>query len=353
MLQLAPDPAQQPLTRAPLSRLRPKKKKGGHAARSDQPGNEPAIEPLSCHTAGLPHTTHTTMRSTFVIYHANCPDGFAAAWVAALHFAEFGPAEVTYIPATYGDPLPDMPADSDVFILDFSYPRDVLTQLAERCRICVLDHHATAQAALADLPFATFDMKKSGAVLAWEHFYPTRDVPELLLYIQDRDLWQWRMPNSRAVNAALWRGTPRDFSTWNDLHYLWHKGVTTAEERLVQAGEAIAFSDGLMVQNLCRAPTWLRILCYNVPAVNSPVLQSEIGHELLLQYPNAPFAAAWWILDDGKPTFSLRSRPNGVDVSVIAKEFGGGGHKAAAGFRPSQMFELIEKKKGAQQHEDS
>jgi len=289
------------------------------------------------------------MKSTFVIYHANCPDGFAAAFVASLYFGEdrekTGP--VSFVPASYGNAVPVMPDGADVFILDFSYSREVLLELSRRCTVRVLDHHATAQKALEGLAFATFDMTKSGAVLTWEYFWPTEPVPPLLLYVQDRDLWQWKLPNSKAINAGLWRGTPREFSCWKDLLYLWDRGVTTAQERLIQAGEAIAFSDDLMVRNLCRAPVWLRILCYTVPAVNSAVLQSEIGHELLQQYPLAPFAAVWWVLEDGRPTFSLRGREGEVDVSAIAKEFGGGGHKAAAGFRPAKMFPILEKKEGA------
>jgi len=284
----------------------------------------------------------------FVLYHANCPDGFAAAWAAWMSLK--GTAE--YLPVTYGDALPEMPEGSQVFIVDFSFPREVLLGLHERCEVRVIDHHATAQEALKGLHFAQFDMTKSGAVLTWEYFHPNVPVPEMLLFVQDRDLWQWKLPHSEAINAGLWRGTPRDFAVWMDLEYLWDRGVTTAKERLQAAGEAIAFSDKLMVRNLCRAPVWLRVLNYTVPAVNSPVLQSEIGHQLLCDYPCSPFAAVWWILEDGQPTFSLRSRKEGVDVSVIAKEFGGGGHKAAAGFRPRKMFEILEAHKEAQKKKE-
>lgn len=284
-------------------------------------------------------------RHTFVLYHSNCPDGFGAALAAWMHFEEFGPSNVTYLAVNYGHSLPEIPDGSDVFIVDFSYPREVLTALAERCRICVLDHHATAMEALRDLPFAKFDMSKSGAVLAWEHFFPTRDVPEMLLYLQDRDLWQWKLPQSKEVNAGLWRGTPRDFAVWRNIAYHWDLGVVTARERLIEKGEAIAFSDDLNVGVLCKHPVWLRILCYTIPAVNTPVLQSEVCHQLLQLHPNAPFAATWMTRSDGELLFSLRARSEDeVNVGTIAKEFGGGGHKAAAGFQQHGLFEIIQKK---------
>lgn len=301
----------------------------------DRPGENEGGQPERRRYQFIPF-----MKSTFVIYHANCPDGFAAAFVASLYFGEdrekTGP--VSFVPASYGDALPEIEDGCDVFILDFSYPREVLVELSQRCMVRVLDHHKTAQAALEGLAFATFDMTKSGAVLAWEYFFPTEPVPMMLLYVMDRDLWQWKLPNSKEFNAGLWRGLPRDFLSWKTVKKHW----PGSKVELVAAGKAIAFSDGLMVENLCRAPVWLRVLNYTVPAVNCPVLQSEIGHELLQLYPFAPFAAVWWVLEDGKPTFSLRSREDGVDVSAVAKEFGGGGHKAAAGFRREVMFEILE-----------
>jgi oligoribonuclease NrnB/cAMP/cGMP phosphodiesterase (DHH superfamily) len=45
-----------------------------------------------------------------------------------------------------------------------------------------------------------------------------------------------------------------------------------------------------------------------------------------------PFAAYYWDSPTGRE-FGLRSAPDGLDVSVIARKFGGGGHKHAAGFK--------------------
>ncbi|HCN76532.1 MAG TPA: hypothetical protein DIT13_04955 [Verrucomicrobiales bacterium] len=277
----------------------------------------------------------------FVLYHANCPDGFAAAWAAWMTIGN----AATYMPVNYGEPLPDLPDGAMVIMVDFSYPRPILEALAERCQVTVLDHHPTAQEALRGLDFATFDLQKSGAVLAWEHFHGT-DVPEMLLYIQDRDLWQWKLPASREINAGLWKGTPREFGAWKTIHALWHSGVTTAKERLIQAGEILATYDALTVDQLCKHPHWMRVLNWTVPAVASPVLQSEIGHRLLELHPTAPFAAIYMTLDDGTFAYSLRARHDDFDVSVVAKEFKGGGHKAAAGFRAIDRFTVHAKKEG-------
>src|SRR5262245_44398077 len=130
-----------------------------------------------------PHTQHRFLEPpTIVLYHADCADGFGAAWAIWKQF----PA-ARFIPVKHGNPPPAGLQDQRVVIVDFSYARETLETIATQTQaLLVLDHHITAEKALADLPYAYFDMKKSGAVLAWEwaHNQPT---PWLLEYIQDKD----------------------------------------------------------------------------------------------------------------------------------------------------------------------
>jgi uncharacterized protein len=263
---------------------------------------------------------------THVLYHANCPDGFASAYAA---WCNLGSVDIIYQPVAYGRGLPANIQDGDrVYIVDFSYDRDTLNALHQRCELLVIDHHKTAQEALQGLPFVIFDMDKSGAVLTWEYFH--RDpVPEILLYVQDRDLWTWTLPMSHEVNLGLWKGTPRTFEAWENLHSHWSSGGYLQVEA---RGKTLAFADQQTVALLCKHPATLRVGSWSVPAVNSPVLQSEIGHQLLTQCPHAPCAAAYCDNDRGERVFSLRSRKGDFDVATLAKAFGGGGHQAAAGF---------------------
>jgi nanoRNase/pAp phosphatase (c-di-AMP/oligoRNAs hydrolase) len=67
---------------------------------------------------------------------------------------------------------------------------------------------------------------------------------------------------------------------------------------------------------------------HTVPMVNATVLQSEIGERLGKENP---FSVTYFC-DGPVKQFSLRSNGK-VDVSAIAKSFGGGGHVSAAGYR--------------------
>lgn len=146
-----------------------------------------------------------------VLYHANCPDGFCAAWVCRLAMPD-----CECIPVMYGQEPPDVNR-REVFIVDFSYPRNVLERMnREADSLVVLDHHKTAQADLEGLPYCHFDMNKSGGRLAWEHFFPGKESPWLVDYTEARDLWTFHLPFSREVSAAI-ASYPMDFQLWNEL----------------------------------------------------------------------------------------------------------------------------------------
>jgi len=74
----------------------------------------------------------------------------------------------------------------------------------------------------------------------------------------------------------------------------------------------------------------MKIAGHDVPVANLPyTMSSDAGHQLA---QGEKFAACYWDTPDGR-VFSLRSSDDGLDVSEIAKLFGGGGHRNAAGFK--------------------
>ena len=258
-----------------------------------------------------------------VIYHGGCWDGFCAAWL--IH--RFGgDPEAEYFPAVYGKPPPEV-AGRPVMMLDFSYPRPVLEQMAsEASGLVVLDHHKTAQAALEGLPYCTFDMDLSGAQLTWNwlkrmHGDDLPEEPWMVRYTADRDLWRWELPDSKEVNAAL-RSYPLDFEVWNHIYRTRDAG------HLVPDGRAILRAEEVTIQVHVDWAREVDFFGHQVLMVNATSLFSEIAGRLA---EGRPFGVCWFE-HDGLRTYSLRSREGGVDVSEIAKAHGGGGHKLAAGF---------------------
>ena len=261
---------------------------------------------------------------TAVLYHADCADGFGAAWALWKKYPD-----ARYIPVKHGQPPPEGLDGAHVVMVDFSYRREVIEQLAQSAAsLLILDHHVTARAALAGLPYAYFDVKKSGAVLAWEWAH-AEPVPWLLQYVQDKDLWEWRLPHSREMNAAL-ASYPFDFQVWEGL----------TRDVLEMEGRAILRREHSLIDKIVEESVLVEFEGETVPAVYSPVMTSQIGERLCQGFP---FCLIWHERD-GLRYFSLRSKPGTADVSALASRYGGGGHVNAAGFsRPidSQASDIL------------
>lgn len=257
------------------------------------------------------------------IYHHACADGFAAAWVVRKFF---GDSNVDFHPGIYGETPPDV-TGRDVILVDFSYKRDVLLTLSEQAKsVLIFDHHKTAADDLVDLPGnvrTEFDMARSGAAITWDSLFPGQARPLLLDYIQDRDLWQFKIPNSREVTAAIY-AYPMSFGVWD---VLMESGIPC----LINEGLAINRKHRNDVEAIIRDATrWIYFGGTLVPVANVPwMYASDVGGQLAI---GVPFAATYYDDATGR-RWSLRSTQAGANVALIAQAFGGGGHEHAAGFR--------------------
>lgn len=283
-----------------------------------------------------------------VIYHANCIDGFTAAYVFWCKFHD----NAEYLAASYGDAIPNV-ANREVFIVDFSYPIDKMEQIIKSAdSVTWLDHHAAALIAISPLSqtYAPVrfnnlsNINKSGAMLAWEFVGGDEFTLGLVEYVQDMDLGKNELVASKAVNAYI-ASVEFSFKNFGDLE----TDVTTAlYDAVIPAGEALLRNEDKVVKDLvdnysysiymdglyclvCNAPRYLRnavcdALCKKqmLDLVNSGLEDNK----------HTVFAATYYIQGWVK-TYSLRSLPDGADVNAIANLYGGGGHKHAAGFTVS------------------
>jgi nanoRNase/pAp phosphatase (c-di-AMP/oligoRNAs hydrolase) len=269
-----------------------------------------------------------------IITHAKCPDGFCAAFVAKKRFPE---ADI--MPLNHGEPAPfGAVRGKDVLVLDFSWPnREDNIELHKIAKsLHVYDHHQSAQERLEGLRFVTFDMKRSGAGLAWDYLFGANTIhtcethgeprPWYVNYVEDRDLWNWAFPDSKAVNAYL-MFLPKTIEAWTKLDAISASdaasrgsGILQHVERYVKEVVAEAQRGFLKLSD----GVFLTAEVVNCPYMNC----SEVGNVLAKQ---AAVGITWFVRADGRIQFSLRSEGS-VDVSAIAKVYEGGGHMHAAGF---------------------
>ena len=269
------------------------------------------------------------MSKPLCIYHGNCADGFGAAWVFSRHSGD----DFDFHPGVYQDAPPDVEG-RDVYLLDFSYKRPVVEAMLESAAsVTLIDHHKTA---LDDLEPIMGRMRchcgidHSGAMLAWQFIKGDAEPPPLLRHIEDRDLWRFALPHTREIQANVF-SHPYDFKVWDALMY-------TPIAELVAEGKAIERKHFKDVAELVSVFKHRRVIGgYSVPVSNLPyTLTSDAGH---LMAQGEPFAACYWDTPTGR-VYSLRSTEAGVDVSEIAKQYGGGGHRNASGFRVPYTHEL-------------
>jgi hypothetical protein len=208
----------------------------------------------------------------------------------------------------------------------------------------VWDHHKTAEENCCGLDFCTFDMDRCGSRLLFETFicdnypliYAHDKAQEFVRYIDDNDRGVRNAYKTDNVRAA-YLATPFEFPQWGAL-------VARGVGEWVSRGRQILDYQQLLIdQYACTVTCRLflaREFFIKIPIVNltckhiiSPLLRELAEH--------APFAAAFWF--DGKQwIFSLRSREGGTDVSEVARGFGGGGHKHAAGFRVENLSDAVQ-----------
>jgi len=260
------------------------------------------------------------------IYHGNCPDGFGAAWAVYHALGD----DVEFFKGIHQQPAPDV-TGLDVYLVDFSYKKKVLEEmLKQAASITILDHHISAEQDLSDLLSSgkvggLFDMNKSGAMLAWEWFHPDTPAPNLIRHIQDRDLWQFKLDGTRQITMGL-ASYPYDFTLWDKLM----ANTPDELELLRRDGEALERKLHIDIQVLIDTGVRRMVIGgHDVPVLNAPAAYvSEAGNILA---KGEPFAACYWDHAGGR-SFSLRASETGVDVSEVAKQYGGGGHIKASGF---------------------
>jgi hypothetical protein len=265
------------------------------------------------------------------LYHAGCPDGFGAAWAVWRAWGD----DAEYRPIGHDEPLDVASFEgAEVVFVDIFTRTATLRALGDHAdHVLVLDHHVTSRDRFhADPELENdlragghrvhFDLSHSGAVLAWHHFHDG-DVPTLLEYVEDQDLWNWKLPDSEAVNAAL-GSHPRTFETWDDL-------IARPIESLVAEGQPLVRQARIDVARAVKKAHPITVAGKRVEAVNSTAHRSAIGHALS---ERAAYGEPWgcvYRVSGSRVDATLYSIGE-LDVSTVAVSLGGGGHRNAAGF---------------------
>jgi oligoribonuclease NrnB/cAMP/cGMP phosphodiesterase (DHH superfamily) len=289
-------------------------------------------------------------------YHSADLDGHCSGAIVKY----FNP-ECELIPINYGQDFPwdKISPKEKVFMVDFSLqPFTNMERLATLADLIWIDHHQTAiddyeKAELRQngLPIAGVQRNGTGACeLTWEYF--SKDPwPFAVQLLAEYDVWNHTDERTLPFQYGL-RMQNTDPRT-GEAMALW-KILFCKEEivkALINAGKTILAYEAQTDAKFCKAyafetimpaysmnlagpapadvPPILRAICVNKGFTNSKVFDSvyvPAKHDLMITFCRLPLPKKQW-------TISLYSDKSEVDCGAIAKSFGGGGHKGAAGFQ--------------------
>lgn len=264
-----------------------------------------------------------------IIYHGNCIDGSSAAVCAYLKLGK----EADYLPAVHGKTEKDFNflicENRDVYFLDFCFSRETMEKIKGVAnKFIILDHHKTSRDNLEGLNFeGKFNMEKSGAMLAYEWFKPENVNIEVIKRIQDRDLWKKEFNDSDLITAFFFCLEPFEVKNEQSVSD-WLYYIDEAIEFIQIHGEVLLKQRKKDIRLALEKSYKVSMFGCEVWVANVTNCFSEVAGELAKR---GKFGVAYQINGDEEYVYSLRSEGD-VDVSALAKNMGGGGHKNASAF---------------------
>lgn len=267
------------------------------------------------------------------LYHGNCPDGIGAAFPLWRLFPK-----IQMIPSYYGNPPPyEKIKNKNIVIVDFSYRK---SEMAKICKLAsfviLLDHHESNFRELYDFKapnyICVFNTLISASQISWSYFYGGQAVPWFLNYIGDMDLYKWELPYSREIHAVM---EYFQWYTWEKMEEMYSdiRPVTIQINEMLNFARVLSSFREKQINTVSKKAVLCNFMQFRVAVVQGiSNLISDIGNYTSTLY-DCDFVAVWrYLLSKDEWRISLRTHKNDIDLSKIARKFGGGGHKKASAF---------------------
>ena len=282
------------------------------------------------------------------LYHSKDLDGYCSGAIVKRRYPE-----CKLIGWDYKDPIPDMMqfAGEQVIMIDISFPMEYMDILANFSSSVVwIDHHLSAKKdwdeAVASDKYESLGKIKyvyesgiAACEIGWKHFFRDHPIPEAVLLLGEYDTW--RKGDEKRWNTRI---LPFQYG----MRLICNSPETFPYDAIGPGGMSVVNSickDGETILNYQKEQDkklmyssfvvdfeGLRALCVNVGGASSNTFLSrwdENIHDVMIPFH---YTGSKW-------TCSIYTTKNDIDCSVIAKRYGGGGHKQASGFTLDKLPE--------------
>ncbi|AKB23089.1 DHH family phosphoesterase [Methanosarcina sp. WH1] len=288
----------------------------------------------------------TDDKRTILIYHHDDNDGCCSAAVAGNCYGrnEFA---IKFVAINYGKESwneEEIGSAEKVWLLDFT--SDNMNEFVKACgsKLIWIDHHKTAMEKYPDLWNSSDipgirSIEKAACVLTWEYTHPENiSPPAAVAYIGDKDIWKFEYDETRAFAAgfSLMVKTPDD-AVW-DVLLSFSSECGDTVNKMVSVGELLLEAQNYKLQKAFERGVDCNFHNWKARLVNTTGNISELG-EFIYKKPEYDIAIMWQAVEN-MVVFSLRSdsgNPDSPDCAKIAQQYGGGGHKNAAGFQKKNI----------------
>ena len=311
---------------------------------------------------------------TACIYHSIDLDGWMSAaivkywWHTSPDALDNNDDKLDFIGYNYGDPIPDVSEYDRVIMCDISFPNDKMFGIVEILgkELIWIDHHISAIKDNVDVELVAGLRNTNFAAceLTWKYFFPNNPMPEIVRLLGRYDCFGHKETDEEQKVLEFQYGARQCISNYNEAYnYLLksfkdiinydYVGQYTIEDRILEQGKSIyqylcteakqTYKNGFEI-NLKEPFVGLwgsgkddrKFICINKERfnpINFGIDYHKDGYD----------GCACFHYANGMWNFSLYNDNGLVDCSAIAKQYGGGGHKGASGFRTNNIEQFIRK----------
>lgn len=293
-----------------------------------------------------------------VFYHGADYDGECSAIIVKYYYEYCNNTKVVAIPFSYGYDidLDSIFKDDIVYLVDINVNKsELLFDLSERCKKLVLiDHHKSFQTrnldffkADANLPFELyFSIDNAACYLTYKYFF-NEDPPLFIKYLDFYDTWRHDFNYdilSFQYGLKLYETSPQKntFLKPEPLVDIWSRLFSESDtlNYVIDKGKIVWDYMDKVQSEYTRRFSFLtefegyRCICINGSMGTSLMFKDVYDpelHDIMLIFVNCN--NKFWKI-------SLYSYHKEIDVGLISKKFGGGGHRGAGGFMVNNLSEL-------------
>lgn len=276
-------------------------------------------------------------------------------------------SHLDFIGYNYGQPIPDLSEYDEVIMCDISFPKEEMIKLYEDKDFIWLDHHISAineskHSAIIlsyDDAKGIRDTKFAACELTWQYFFSNEPMPEIVRLLGRYDCFGHKGTSEETKVLEFQYGTRQCISNYEEAYEylqreLYYNSHIPSEYdidpiyEIHKQGKAIyqylcteakqSYSTGFEVElkeykddmnlnpfDLTKGTNLIRkFICINKERfnpINFGIDYHKDGYD----------GCACFHYANGMWNFSIYNDNGLVDCSVIAKQFGGGGHFSASG----------------------